>query len=142
MLSTYLCADLELSKVNDIKVQSNSSIVCLKSIDFESLIVTSNLKLPVTNQVEWMFTTRICDEKINLRGFVVNTICKGDHHYDYEVQLSISDFEKSNLIRLVNDMNSRLRKSPIQPSCNLCPKAIKEECFLAIKGTTQVLLAN
>jgi hypothetical protein len=128
-LTKFLCADIAICKVNDIQIISNQSIVCVKHIDSNKVIFSTNLRLPVTKNVEWMFSTRICDERVNLHGIITSRKILGTAHYEYTSRLVISEFERANLTRLVNDMICRLKLSSIQPSCNFCVKSTPEECF-------------
>jgi len=135
-----ICAEVSLSSIKGIAVNSNSSIVCIKKIDVDCLIFSSDLKLPVTKNVTWSFRTRLCDERVNLLGNITKINELGPHHYQYNVKLTLSDFDKANLTRLLNDLTSKLNKSLIQPSCSFCVKDRPEECFSKACSSPDLLL--
>lgn len=112
-----LVADMTLTKIHGRNVKLGKSEVLVENIGLGGLRFLSNLRLPVHQDIILEFETEILGNTITLYGSVAWMKELKHQIYQYGLEFSIDENERTNLAKLLNKLSILLRKNPLVPDC-------------------------
>jgi PilZ domain len=76
----------------------------------------TSINLPVTSDIILRFETEILHEVIQLNGTIVWKDNNRDH-FQYGLQFILSEIEQNRIIKLMNQLELKMRSNPLPPGC-------------------------
>ncbi|MCM3570452.1 EAL domain-containing protein [Neobacillus mesonae] len=117
LLKYPLLADMTIEQVESKKVNLGSTEIKVEDIGPGGLRFSSSLKLPVSNGVVFCFSTEIFTKESNLKGNIVWKKELQNNVYRYGVKFILDQKEQEELIRVLNQLQIRLRRNSILEDC-------------------------
>src|SRR5690606_26644128 len=112
-----LVADMTLTKIHGRNVKLGKSEVLVENIGLGGLRFLSNFRLPVHQDIILEFETEILGNIITVYGSVAWMKELKHQIYQYGLEFSIDENERTNLAKLLNKLSILLRKNPLVPDC-------------------------
>ena len=100
----HLPATLNISHVNNRKVDSGYATILVENISLGGIRFLSTLKLPVNANVKFNFQIEMMNEYFNLDGTLVYTNEERPDIYAYGVSLQMSEGKRDQLAEIINKM--------------------------------------
>jgi len=110
-LPLSLEAILEVLEVKGNQVNIGKTKVLIKDIGPGGLCFISNIKFPVRNEIILQFTFKLLEEEIKVRGYIIRIREAKNNLYEYGVEFTIDENERVNLIRILNQVQIKIRKN-------------------------------
>jgi diguanylate cyclase (GGDEF)-like protein/PAS domain S-box-containing protein len=109
----YLEAWLTILEINSKKVNVGNTKVLIKNIGPGGLCFISNIDLPVRRDIILRVTTELIGEELNVQGCSVWKKIQDDNLYEYGVEFSLDENERTNLIRILNNVQIKMKNNPL-----------------------------
>ncbi len=132
-----LCSDMRILQIKGKVVDTPFTKICVLDLSGGGFRFLSELKLPISSEVVLEFQTNILDHKLLLIGHIVRMDIVEDHIYDYGVEFQVDEGKKSQLIRLLNEMQIDIRNNKAIRGCSFCTKSNQIKCLKARLGNDQ-----
>jgi len=126
-----ICSDMRIMQIKDKVVDTPFTKICVLDLSAGGFRFLSELKLPISSEVVLEFQTNILDNKLLLIGHVVRMDIMEEHIFEYGVEFRIDENKKSQLIRLLNEMQIDLRNNKAIRGCSFCTKENQLQCLRA-----------
>jgi DNA-binding response OmpR family regulator len=131
-----ICSDMRIMQIKDKVVDTPFTKICVLDLSAGGFRFLSELKLPISSEVVLEFQTNILDNKLLLIGHVVRLDIMEEHIFEYGVEFRIDENKKSQLIRLLNEMQIDIRNNKTIRGCSFCTKENQIQCLKTrIKAT-------
>lgn len=116
-LANPLSSDLTIIRVKENAIETGSANVLIEDISAGGLRFVSSIRLPVTPQVILEFETTILNQTVKLPGYIVWKKSSETGLQEYGVQFTIDDEAFPLVTQMLHQLEVRLRRSPLSPSC-------------------------
>lgn len=126
-----ICSDMRIMQIKDKVVDTPFTKICVLDLSAGGFRFLSELKLPISSEVVLEFQTNILDNKLLLIGHVVRMDIMEEYIFEYGVEFRIDENKKSQLIRLLNEMQIDLRNNKAIRGCSFCTKENQLQCLRA-----------
>jgi diguanylate cyclase (GGDEF)-like protein/PAS domain S-box-containing protein len=117
-----LLADMTIEEIENKKINIGSTEIFINNIGPGGLCFSSPLKLPVGKNIKLLFITEIFCERWRLRGNIVWQKEIEDNCNQYGVKFTLNDVNHEELIRVLNNLQIRLKQKTILPGCRFYTK--------------------
>ncbi|ERI94977.1 type IV pilus assembly protein PilZ [Clostridiales bacterium oral taxon 876 str. F0540] len=128
-LDTPLCSEITISKIDDKKIDSSSTKICVNDIGPGGLLFTSNLKFPVNDSVVFEFYIKLLDQTIRIEGIIVRQILWKNDLSQYGVNFEMNDSKREHLVRILNELAIRLKNKRFLVNSSICTKKDIVRCL-------------
>ena len=125
-----LSGSMTLTRINGRKVDVGQTTVLIEDIGLGGLRFLSDLKLTVNPNIILEFETILFAEPLKLLGSIVWALEIKPDIYQYGIEFSIVEGERTILTPLLNKLAINLRKAPLVPDCSF----ITEDRYTFIKN--------
>lgn len=105
-----LIAEMTIIRIKDNKIESGKSKILVDNIGPGGLRYFSDLQLPVNPHIVLEFRLDLLDQPIRLIGYNVRREQLDSQLFQYGVSFTIDEEERLTLIKLLNDLQIRLRR--------------------------------
>lgn len=92
------------------KVETGMANVAIKEIGPGGLRVITNIKFPVDREVILQFITELLGKEVMVYGAIVSGEEMEEDLYEYDIEFTITENERTKLIGLLNQVQIRMRK--------------------------------
>lgn len=99
------------------EVKMGKTSVLIEDIGIGGIRFTSNINLPVSPDIILEFETEILNEKLQLPGNIVWKETTGEF-LQYGIQFALSEIEQNKFVKLLNQLEIKMRKNPIPNGCS------------------------
>ncbi len=106
-------ADLTILEINGKKVDVGNTKVLVKNIGPGGLCFISNIRFPVKKFIILQFTTQLIGKELKLYGYPVWRGELEHNLYEYGIEFNIDENERTELIRILNQVQIKKRKSVV-----------------------------
>jgi hypothetical protein len=130
--TTPICSEVTIIKVNDKKVNTGKTKVCVEDISSGGLKFISSLDLPVNPNIMVSFETIILNQELLFKGIIVRKIEIKSSIFQYGVKFVMEDDVVKANANILNDLDYVISKKIKDTGSNLCIKD-KMECLLLSK---------
>ena len=113
-----LSASMTLIRIHGRKVELGRTEVLVEDIGLGGLRFLSDIRLPVNRDIILEFETEILGNTIKMYGSVVWMKELKFGIYQYGLEFSMDESERSVLTQLLNKLAILLRKNPLIPDCS------------------------
>lgn len=104
-----LVVDMTIDKFGNKSVNIGSSEIFMKEIGPGGLRFQSNLKLPVSQEINLRFTTEVLSNHLKLNGFIAWHKGLNDYDNEYGVEFIIEEMEREKLVKIFNQFQFGFR---------------------------------
>ncbi|WP_176560331.1 PilZ domain-containing protein [Brevibacillus dissolubilis] len=111
-LDNPLLADMTIVEMRGQSIETGAASVLIDNISAGGLRYLSNLKLPASQHVILEFEVTILQYPIRLLGYSVRRREVAEDLYEYGVMFTIDDELQDFMVRLMNELAMRLRRTP------------------------------
>lgn len=101
----YLDADFIIKEFKGKPVNIGSTKVQIKNIGAAGLCFITDIKLPVTKDILFSYTTKLLDKEIEVKGYPIWINELKYNLYEYGVEFVLSDEEKTELTDILNQVH-------------------------------------
>lgn len=112
-----IVAEMTIISYQGKEVQLGSTSVLMEDIGIGGLRFMTSINLPVTSDVILKLEMEILHENIQLTGNIVWKENIQDH-YQYGLQFILSEIEQNRIIKLLNQLELKMRSNPLPPGCS------------------------
>lgn len=109
----FLEANLTILEFNGRRINVGNTKVLVKNIGPGGLCFITNIKFPVERDIILQFSTELLDQEIKIYGCPVWTRDIDDDIYEYGIEFTIDENERTELIRILNQVQFKIRKNEI-----------------------------
>ena len=105
--------DLTILEVRRRRVSVGSTKVLIKNMGPGGLCFISNIKIPKEKDIALQVTTNLLDKEIKMCGHIVWAEEIDHNLQEYRVKFNIDESERMNLIRILNEVQIKMRRNPL-----------------------------
>ncbi|UFJ43368.1 PilZ domain-containing protein [Brevibacillus humidisoli] len=117
-LEPPLEAQTSIVRIKDNEIESGEAHVLVDNISAGGLGFVSNLNLPVQTEIVLEFRMRLFNQQIKPLGYIVRKAERPDGLFHYGVSFTIDEDLKALLVRLVSELQIKLRRGNNITSCD------------------------
>jgi diguanylate cyclase (GGDEF)-like protein/PAS domain S-box-containing protein len=121
-LEIPLLADMTIKEFENKKVNIGSIEVFIENIGPGGLCFHSPLKLPVSNDIILLFITEIFSIEWRIKGKIIWQKEIEDNYNRYGMKFILDDLDQIDLIKVLYNLQVKLRQNPILPDCRFYKK--------------------
>ena len=129
-----LVASMTLIRIHGRKVELGRTEVLVEDIGLGGLRFLSDIRLPVHREIILEFETKILGNTIKMYGSVVWMRELKSGIYQYGLEFSMDESERSVLTQLLNKLAILLRKNPLVPDCSF----VKVDRYTYFKNKNEI----
>ena len=124
-----ICASMKIKQIKNKSVETQTTNVCINNIGGGGLKFISRLKLPIDATITLEFKIKTLGQILILYGHIVRINKLEENAYEYGVQFSIDDKQRSDLIIMLNKIEIlKFKKKEIYDT-NFCTKKNYIKCI-------------
>ncbi|MBM7607791.1 diguanylate cyclase (GGDEF)-like protein/PAS domain S-box-containing protein [Lysinibacillus composti] len=129
-----LSSDMTLTSFQGKNVNLGKTEVVIENISAGGLRFLSTIQLPVRPDIIYQFETTILEKQITMNGHVVWKQEVKDGFFQYGVQFIITEKERDELIKILNQLTLQLKKNAYIPGCSF----IQDDKFCYLRKANRI----